>query len=80
MNHRYNYFILGIVKFTPLITRPTISNVFFETSRTLYIQSCLFRAKKSTRERKLKLLKKRKAQKAAMLLKRGPYIPYSKRK
>ncbi|XP_065221538.1 uncharacterized protein mRpL1 [Planococcus citri] len=70
----------SITRLTPFINRPAVFNVLVEGSRTLYIQSCLFRAKKGTRERKLKLLKKRKAQKAALLLKQGPYVPYTKRK
>lgn len=73
------YFVDSI-KITQNIYQSSMINCQTDSVRYIFFQSCLFRARKSTRERKLKLLKKRKAQKAAQELRRGPVVPYFKRK
>lgn len=64
----------------PNLNQTRIVSALGVNCRSIFLQSCLYRAKKSTRERKLKLCRKRKAANAAKALLRNPALKYASRK
>lgn len=67
-----------MARLTQHVCQTKITNILVESNRSIFLQSCLFRARRGTRERKLKMLRKRKAQKATEEIKKKLAAPTKK--
>lgn len=74
------YICTGFFQVVPNLNQSKIVSAVGVNCRSIFLQTCLYRAKKSTRERKLKLCRKRKAANAAKALLQNPALRFSRRK
>lgn len=70
----------GFFQIVPNLNQTKVVSTLSVSCRSIFLQSPLFRAKKGTRERKLKENRRRKAANAAKALQQNPALKYSRRK